>query len=53
MALSDILKKYGDTTGIMQQPATSGIVPYKSVASSYPVYNRDTDTLEDQQTFSL
>ena len=52
MALSDILKKYGDTTGIMQQPATSGIVPYKSVASSYPVYNKDTDTLEDQQTFS-
>jgi len=52
MALSDILKKYGDTTGIMQQPATSGIVPYKSVASSYSVYNRDTDTLQDQQTFS-
>jgi hypothetical protein len=55
MALSDILKEYGDTTGIMQQPytpPTAGIVPYKSVASSYPVYNKDTDTLEDQQTFN-
>jgi len=55
MALSDILKKYGDTTGIMQQPytpPTTGITPYKTIASSYPVYNLDTDTLQDQQTFS-
>jgi len=53
MALSDILKKYGDTVGIMKPTsATEGIVPYKTVASSYPVYNRDTDTVEDKQTFN-
>jgi hypothetical protein len=53
MALSDILKKYNDTLGIMKPTsATEGIVPYKTVASSYPVYNRDTDTVEDKQTFN-
>jgi len=57
MALSDVLKKYAEEAreGIMQKipEIDKGIVPYKTTSSSYPVYNLDSDTVEEKQTLNF